>query len=168
MRSSRQSALYRCSDAVLVNATLNCLGGLVRSRQSIANKIVSTVLNFNPLKLANSPMTPKLKVQIKSMERTTRAFLMNILRRYARFERGQPYCVDIDNGPGTRTALSQLGLGSMSIALLNLVSIYSMKGAASVVLLNRQTGSVMQSAHDWVQTYRVEQISLLCRRVLQV
>ncbi|SLM40695.1 Symplekin/Pta1 [Lasallia pustulata] len=69
------------SDAVLVNATLNCLGGLVRSRQSIANKILSTVLNFNPLKLANSPMTPKLKVQIKSMERTTRAFLINILRR---------------------------------------------------------------------------------------
>lgn len=65
-------------------------------------------------------------------------------------------------------ALSQLGLSSMSIALLNPVSIYSMKGVASVVLLNRRTDSVMQSAHDWMQTYRVEQISLLYRRVLQV
>ncbi|MCJ1434683.1 hypothetical protein MMC27_004052 [Xylographa pallens] len=69
------------SDAVLINATLNCLSILVRTRGSIANKIVSTVLSFNPLKLANTPMSPKSKVHIKSMERTTRAFLMNIYRR---------------------------------------------------------------------------------------
>ncbi|MCJ1378400.1 hypothetical protein MMC17_001498 [Xylographa soralifera] len=69
------------SDAVLVNATLNCLSVLVRTRGSIANKIVSTVLSFNPLKLANTPMSPKSKVHIKSMERTTRAFLMNVYRR---------------------------------------------------------------------------------------
>ncbi|KAI9871477.1 MAG: hypothetical protein M1830_002877 [Pleopsidium flavum] len=69
------------SDAVLVNATLNCLGILIRTRQSIANKILSAILNFNPLKQANSPMTPKLKVMIKSMERTTKALLMNINKR---------------------------------------------------------------------------------------
>lgn len=71
-----------CSDAVLVNATLNCLGILIRTRQSIATKILSAILNFNPLKQANSPMTPKLKVMIKSMERTTKALLMNINKRY--------------------------------------------------------------------------------------
>ncbi|KAI9702060.1 MAG: hypothetical protein M1836_001404 [Candelina mexicana] len=69
------------SDAVLVNSTLNCLGLLIRSRPSIANRILSGILNFNPLKQANSPMTPKLKVLIKSMERTTRALLTNINKR---------------------------------------------------------------------------------------
>ena len=56
---------------------------LLRTRQSISNKIMSAILNFNPLKQVNSPMTPKAKVQIKSMERTTRALLMNMYRRYA-------------------------------------------------------------------------------------
>lgn len=69
------------SDAVLVTATLNCLGTLIRTRQTIANKIIQAILSFNPLKQTNSPMTPKAKVQIKSMERTTRAVLMNIYRR---------------------------------------------------------------------------------------
>ncbi|KAL0254366.1 hypothetical protein SLS55_009841 [Diplodia seriata] len=69
------------SDALLVTATLNCLGSLIRTRASIANKIVSTVLNFNPLKLANSPMTPKSKVMIKSMERTVRALLVNVVKK---------------------------------------------------------------------------------------
>ena len=94
---------------MLVNATLNCLGVLVRSRQSIANKIVSTVLSFNPLKLANGPMSPKLKVQIKSMERTTRLFLMNILRRYACLELGQLYRLKVNKILETRTVLLQLG-----------------------------------------------------------
>ncbi|KAK7542905.1 uncharacterized protein J3D65DRAFT_615344 [Phyllosticta citribraziliensis] len=69
------------SDALLVTATLNCLGGLIRTRASIANKIVSTVLSFNPLKLANSPMTPKNKVMVKSMERSTRALLLNVIKK---------------------------------------------------------------------------------------
>ncbi|KAI4269787.1 MAG: hypothetical protein L6R38_007337 [Xanthoria sp. 2 TBL-2021] len=69
------------SDAILVNATLNCLGTLIRTRQNAANKIITAILNFNPLKQASSPMTSKLKVQIKSMEKTTRTVLMNVLRR---------------------------------------------------------------------------------------
>ncbi|OJD29818.1 mrna cleavage and polyadenylation specificity factor complex subunit [Diplodia corticola] len=69
------------SDALLVTATLNSLGSLIRTRASVANKIVSTVLNFNPLKLANSPMTPKSKVMIKSMERTVRALLINVVKK---------------------------------------------------------------------------------------
>ncbi len=73
--------LMYSSDAVLVNSTLNCLGLLIRSRPSIANKILSAILNFNPLKQANSPMTPKLKVLIKSMERTTRALLTNVNKK---------------------------------------------------------------------------------------
>ncbi|KAL8952083.1 MAG: hypothetical protein Q9222_001994 [Ikaeria aurantiellina] len=69
------------SDAILVDATLNCLGTLIRTRQNVATRILNAILSFNPLKLANSPMTPKLRVQIKSMERTTRSVLMNVLRR---------------------------------------------------------------------------------------
>ncbi|KAL9627585.1 MAG: hypothetical protein Q9204_006463, partial [Flavoplaca sp. TL-2023a] len=68
-------------DVILVTATLNCLGTLIRTRQNAANKIITAILNFNPLKQTGSPMTPKLKVQIKSMEKTTRMVLMNVLRR---------------------------------------------------------------------------------------
>ncbi|KAL6720739.1 hypothetical protein ACLMJK_002664 [Lecanora helva] len=69
------------SDAILITATLNCVGILLRTRQSIFNKILSTILSFNPMKHAHSSMSSKAKVQIKSMERTTRALLMNTYRR---------------------------------------------------------------------------------------
>ncbi|KAI9838688.1 MAG: hypothetical protein M1819_005002 [Sarea resinae] len=69
------------SDAALVNATLNCLGVLTRSRPSIANKIIMAILNFNPFNQATLPITPKQRVLIKSVERTTRALLVNINKR---------------------------------------------------------------------------------------
>lgn len=69
------------SDAVLVDATLNSLSVLIRSRPIIANKILNVILNFNPLKLANSPMTPKLRVMVKSMEKTTRCLLTHIHKK---------------------------------------------------------------------------------------
>lgn len=74
--------MIRCSDAVLVTATLNCLGPLIRMRQTIVNKILSVILGYNPLKKANSPMNPISKVQIKALERTTRALLLNFVRRF--------------------------------------------------------------------------------------
>jgi symplekin len=66
------------SDPILIDATMNCMAVLIRSRPAVANKIISAILNFNPLKQANSPMTPRLRVIVKSMERTTRALLKNI------------------------------------------------------------------------------------------
>ncbi|KAI1093063.1 hypothetical protein F5B19DRAFT_451914 [Rostrohypoxylon terebratum] len=69
------------SDALVVDATLNTLSILVRNRPATSNRILNTVLNFNPLKLANSPMTPKTKVLVKSMEKTTRMLLMHLSRR---------------------------------------------------------------------------------------
>jgi symplekin len=75
-------ALTVHSDALLVTATLNALGVLIQRRPVVANKILSSVLNFNPLKLANSPMTPKNKVLLRSLERTTRALLVNVMKRY--------------------------------------------------------------------------------------
>ncbi len=72
----------RNSDAVLVDATLNSLSILIRARPHIANKILNVILNFNPLKQANSPMTPKIRVMVKSMEKTTRALLVHILKRF--------------------------------------------------------------------------------------
>ncbi|KAL8902615.1 MAG: hypothetical protein Q9207_004542 [Kuettlingeria erythrocarpa] len=75
------------SDAILVNATLNCLGTLIRTRPNASSRIINAILSFNPLKRANSPMTPKLKVQIKSMEKTTRTVLSNVQRRHQYNER---------------------------------------------------------------------------------
>lgn len=74
--------LTETSDGLLVTATLNSLGMLIHRRPNVANKILNSVFNFNPLKLANSPMTPKNKVIMKSIERTTRALLVNIIKRY--------------------------------------------------------------------------------------
>lgn len=54
---------------------------LIRTRPAVANKIISAILNFNPLKQANSPMTPRMRVLVKSMERTTRALLINVNKR---------------------------------------------------------------------------------------
>jgi symplekin len=73
------------SDGLLVTATLNTLGMLMHRRPIAANKILNSVFNFNPLKLANSPMTPKNKVIMKSIERTTRALMMNVMKRYVCF-----------------------------------------------------------------------------------
>lgn len=39
-------------------------------------------MSFNPLKLANSPMTPKTRVLVKSMEKTTRMLLIHLVKRY--------------------------------------------------------------------------------------
>jgi symplekin len=70
------------SDGLVVTATLNTLGMLMHRRPIAAHKILNSVLNFNSLKLANSPMTPKNKVIMKSIERTTRALLMNVMKKY--------------------------------------------------------------------------------------
>ncbi|EXJ88466.1 hypothetical protein A1O1_05396 [Capronia coronata CBS 617.96] len=67
-------------DPIVVDATLNCLAILIKTRPSISTKIVSAILNFNPFKQANSPMTPRLMVIVRSMERTTRALLRWVLR----------------------------------------------------------------------------------------
>ena len=77
------SANTRTSDAVLITATLNCLSPLLRTRQTIANRIMNAILSFNPLKHAHPQMSLKDKVQVKSVERTIRMLLLNILRRYA-------------------------------------------------------------------------------------
>ncbi|KAK1671189.1 mRNA cleavage and polyadenylation specificity factor complex subunit [Colletotrichum godetiae] len=69
------------SDVLLVDATLNCLSILIRSRPGTANRILNAVLNFNPMKLANSPMTPRTRVMVKSMEKTTRMLLIHLAKR---------------------------------------------------------------------------------------
>ncbi|EON64294.1 hypothetical protein W97_03525 [Coniosporium apollinis CBS 100218] len=69
------------SDPLLITATLNSLGSLTRSRASIATKIISTVLNFNPFRLVKPPVTTKMKVVVRSIERTTRALLQNFAKK---------------------------------------------------------------------------------------
>ncbi|KAH1363935.1 hypothetical protein KXW30_003185 [Aspergillus fumigatus] len=69
------------SDPLLVNATLNCLAVLIRNRQSVGNKIINAVLNFYPAKQVRSPLTPAIRIGVKSMERTARALFVNILKK---------------------------------------------------------------------------------------
>ncbi|KAJ5166590.1 Protein of unknown function DUF3453 [Penicillium canariense] len=69
------------SDPLIVNATLNCLAPLIRTRQSIANKIILTVLEFYPAKHVLPPFTPAVLVSVKSMERTARALLVNVMKK---------------------------------------------------------------------------------------
>ncbi|CAM1506703.1 Fc.00g063440.m01.CDS01 [Cosmosporella sp. VM-42] len=75
------TVLHESSDALVVDATLNCLSILVRTRPGTSNRILNALLNFNPLKLANSPMTPKNRVMIKSMEKTSRLLLIHLTKR---------------------------------------------------------------------------------------
>jgi symplekin len=69
------------SDPLIATSTLNALSPLVQRRASISTKILSTVLNFNPLKLAERTLDGKEKVAVRSMTRTTMSFLLNILKR---------------------------------------------------------------------------------------
>ncbi|PYI25177.1 mRNA cleavage and polyadenylation specificity factor complex subunit [Aspergillus indologenus CBS 114.80] len=71
------------SDPILVNATLNCLAVLIRSRQSIGNKIINAIMNFFPARQVRPPITPAVRVGVKSMERTARAVLEHIMKRNA-------------------------------------------------------------------------------------
>ena len=71
------------SDALLVDATINTLSILIRTRPGTSGRIVNAVLNFNPMKLANTPLTPRAKVLVKSMEKTTRMLLIHLMKRYA-------------------------------------------------------------------------------------
>lgn len=67
----------QASDSLLIDATLNCLAVLIRSRSSVANKIIHAILNFDSHKKFTAPLTPKNRVILRSLERTIRALLVN-------------------------------------------------------------------------------------------
>lgn len=72
------------ADPLIITATLNALAPLVQRRATIAPKILTTVLNFNPLTLAEKSAGTRggaEKVAVRSMTRTTMSFLLNILKR---------------------------------------------------------------------------------------
>jgi symplekin len=69
------------SDVLTVDATLNTLSILVRMRPSTSNRVLNAILNFNPLRLATTSMTPKTKVIVRSMEKTTKMLLTHLARR---------------------------------------------------------------------------------------
>lgn len=75
------SVLQESTDALLVDATLNCLSILVRTRPATSSRILNALLNFNPLQLANSPLTPRSRVMMKSMEKTARLLLIHLTKR---------------------------------------------------------------------------------------
>jgi symplekin len=69
------------TDPLIITATLNALSTLVHRRPSISSKILTTILHFNPLKLASRQMSGKDRIAIRSMTRTTMSFLLNCLKR---------------------------------------------------------------------------------------
>jgi symplekin len=70
------------SDVLLVLATLNSLGTLIKNRPSIESKIINSMLLFNPFKVfGKPPVSTKSKVMLRSIERTVRALFFNILKR---------------------------------------------------------------------------------------
>ncbi|KAM3481275.1 hypothetical protein MY8738_004531 [Beauveria namnaoensis] len=75
------SVLQDSNDALVVDATLNCLSILIRTRPETSNRIINAIFAFNPLNLAPSPLTPRSKVMIRSMEKTVRSLLVNLSRR---------------------------------------------------------------------------------------
>ncbi|KAL6833543.1 hypothetical protein J3E69DRAFT_324363 [Trichoderma sp. SZMC 28015] len=75
------SILQGNNDGLLVDATLNCLSIMVRTRPATSSRILNALLSFNPLQAANSPLTPKTKVMIKSMEKTARLLLIHLSKR---------------------------------------------------------------------------------------
>ena len=86
---TRQCMLYRAAlqygadnhrDPILIDATLNCLAVLIRTRPAVANKILAAILNFNPFRSASASMTPRLHVIYRSMERTAFALLKFVLK----------------------------------------------------------------------------------------
>lgn len=70
------------TETVLITATLNSIGTLIRTRASIAPRILNAILNFDPFRLArNGLVDGKTHVMARSLERTLRAFLSNIDRK---------------------------------------------------------------------------------------
>ncbi len=57
----------------------------MRTRPTTVNRTINAILNFNPIKLAPNPMTPRMRVMIQSMEKTTRMLLIHLTKRYAFF-----------------------------------------------------------------------------------
>ncbi|KAI9719190.1 MAG: hypothetical protein M1828_006283 [Chrysothrix sp. TS-e1954] len=68
-------------DAILVTATINSIGVLVRTRPPVANRILSAMLSFTPYHSATYPLDSRAKIAMKSMERTIRAFMLNLNKR---------------------------------------------------------------------------------------
>lgn len=75
------SILQESTDALVIDATLNCLSILIRTRPETSTRILNAVFAFNPLKLAESGMSARTKVMVKSMEKTSRLLLIHLSRR---------------------------------------------------------------------------------------
>ncbi|KAI9890368.1 MAG: hypothetical protein M1814_004154 [Vezdaea aestivalis] len=79
--SSIYPFIFKHTEAMVVDATLYSINLIIRKRPNLYHKIINAVLNFNPLHDASAGMPVGRKFQIKSMEKTTKAFLINMNKR---------------------------------------------------------------------------------------
>lgn len=70
------------SDVLCVAATLNSLGFLIQSRASVANKIIIAILQLDPYRRFEPPLTYATMIQMKALEKTLKAIITNVLKRY--------------------------------------------------------------------------------------
>lgn len=77
------------SNAWLVTAILNGLGSLIRHRPSISNRILSSIFNYNPFASFDRSLTPRSKLLMKSIEKTLRALLLNVIKKWDPAKRHQ-------------------------------------------------------------------------------
>ena len=67
-------------DAPAITATVNCLPTLVKTRTTIANKILNAVLAFNPLAHGGQANSYRDRFIAKSLEKTVRTMLIHLVR----------------------------------------------------------------------------------------
>ncbi|KAJ8612952.1 hypothetical protein MRB53_037160 [Persea americana] len=58
------------------------VGVLVQTRPSISQRILNAVLSFNPFRDLPSPISTKTRMVARSIERSIRALLANLAKRY--------------------------------------------------------------------------------------
>lgn len=80
MPDGRNVKLIPGSDPVLVTATLNNLGTIMKTRPPLVSTILNSLFNYNPFAAANRGVTTKSRLMMQSVDKTMQLLLVNFLR----------------------------------------------------------------------------------------
>jgi len=78
---ARLTSFIAYSDPHVVDATINCLSVIARTRPNTTTRIVNVVIGFDPFRQASPTMTARTRVVVKSLEKTARMFLIHLSKR---------------------------------------------------------------------------------------
>lgn len=69
------------SEPTLITATINNLAHLVKTRPPLAQKVINAVIAYNPFSgISSRPITVHDHLMLRSIEKTIRVMMMNIMR----------------------------------------------------------------------------------------